>query len=458
MSTAAAAQPKPRQIARHGFTRTPLRFFYELSKSCTYTEHVLMGLVLDATVGWHRAEAPLTIAQCMAICNVSRRAVEEARSSLSLAGYLSVDPRDGAIFYSLSSDLLPSRAPGPVAFGRCDSCHATGEVELEPDDFVQVPHTYFRQLPRACTHAEWVCVGVILAASAGRVERPRVELRVEDFTRGTGLAERTVQQALAALADEDRAVIGYEERPGRPTVYWVNVEQFAAQQARLSRTVTRERRERKGEEKANASALAVVEKAEVKPETGASECAQKVFARCRACGFVCLVKLVERPAKLALVPSPQLQEAARANSPPQTVRKPPAVTVEGLAEYLEQWESVIGSVATAEIVGQIADALHPAPLVELKRKVTKKGRWMLENARSFGLFLTFANELGEVARREASRRDRDAAIARAERERRDAEAEREWDAQREQYRAELPTADAEWRRWILRLYPELGGT
>lgn len=438
---AAGGEPNRRQVAR-GFCRVGHSFFL-LARELTYSEHVCLGLVLDSTVGWQRDRAPIGMEQFADVANVSAAFVRSSLERLRERGLISwTVGGTGDRMYSISAlGLFPAGRDerGAVAHGKCGVCGAIGEVDLEPDEFLQVPHAFFRKLPGACTFGEWAIVGALMALIGWR--RDRAEVTNRELREVTGLSERHVQEALESC--ETKGLIGSDIpdrsiRPGRGRgiTYWVVPAAFGAMQARVARTVCRDRRER-SEERANTEAKDCAEVVGKATDTPAAESQpRRQFARCRACGQVSLVTLCKPEVRLDPGRRPVNRAETVSHGPPGEPSAGSVRQIAGLEEYLWQWADVLRSPVSAEIAGQIAGALGQASLSDFAERCARRRRYIETSGQSFRVFVALARDCAKVAARAA-----EAAALRGPR------VERERDIQRD-ILAEMDREDAAW--WLAR--------
>ncbi len=63
-----------------------------------------------------------------------------------------------------------------------------------PKGFVRTPHSWFLQLPKQCTYTEYVCLGVVLAATIGW-QRNTAVLSTKQFMDAANVSRRAVEMA-----------------------------------------------------------------------------------------------------------------------------------------------------------------------------------------------------------------------------------------------------------------------
>jgi DNA-binding transcriptional ArsR family regulator len=403
-------------VLARGFCRTPHSFFLRLPRELTYTELVCVGLILDATVGWQRDRAWIPIRQFQEVANKSRRAVEEALDRLRERDLVKWTGGAGEREYSLAPDLLPSQEPGERAYGKCHSCGAIGDVEVEPGGVALVPHAFFRKLPKACTHAEWVIVGMVIDATLGW-QREWAEISNEEFCAATGLSLRAVQQATGAA--EGKGLIEVEERSGRCSRYRVVPESFSGLEARAARTV--ERRD-KSEQAAKQEPKESAQEAEPQEAAPAVEChGRKVFARCLACRQVGLVTLREQPPSTTGPPRarpPGSGAATNPSFPPRDARRrtqtvpasadaASARVVPGLEAYLWRWSEVLREPVTAAFVARISAELGDADLGDFAERCDRRAEYIQRSGQGLAVLLPMARDAAQLAARRAAAGERE---------------------------------------------------
>ena len=391
MSAAAVARTLERPA--RGFCRASHAWFYKLPRLLTKTEYVCAGLILDTTVGWGRDCAPLSIQQFMAVANVSRRAVEMAIDSARDKGVIRWTATiDGDRSYSIQPEWLPTQEPGGRATGKCSHCGVTGAVEIEPEGFAQVPHAYFRKLPRSVEYAELVIIGVILDSTIG-YQAESAQITNEVFMAATGLSLRRVQEATAAC--EQKGLIEIEVVSGKHggSRYRVLPEAFGGLEVMAARRVNRDKRESVAKAKEPESP----EVPEPQEATPAVECqGRKVFARCLSCRTVGLVRLISS----AL---PELSEVRRATAPPKEATGPPgeangprAEVVEEVRRFMAGWARSIGELPELAIAREVLGALGGASVEDFKAVCEKRSEYLRRYAKSYKVFVPFAKKLGEL--------------------------------------------------------------
>lgn len=213
------------------------------------------------------------------------------------------------------NDWLFREAKAQKIHGRCPDCQAVGFFKTE---FIPVFHLALRKLG-ACVDSSTFRVVMAVIRHTARWDKEKgffvvpADLERADFERMTGLESRSVTSGISEA--KIKGLIGVQHRIGKPSLYWVTPEGFAALERRQPKTATPP--ERTGETRPKAAREKMSEIPTKRESTRANESGWKNYALCEACGhFVDPEIIVE-----SKVPTRETDKPTRAGPTRETLPK-----------------------------------------------------------------------------------------------------------------------------------------
>lgn len=430
---AAAASPIPvtapsRKAIARGWCGVPRSYLLRAHKELTYVEYVVLGLILDSTVGWQQEWAAIDVEAMARAANVTTGAIHKALYSLQFRGDYIQTKRFGSDRVARIADLEPRPKQDPeVAYGRCGVCGEVAELELDPGGWVPVPHTFFWYLPKACTYAEFRVACVIADATLGW-QREWAPLSIAQFSQVLGITDRAVREALEAL--ESRGVVDRRDRAGRVLArrdqtsdvceFSIRTDAFTGLEARQARTVDRANRE----EKAKAPAKESLQPDEVEEpgeelENTTHAVSHRAMARCRSCGQMSFCQIFDqfRPGGGGEQPAPRppgrSRDRAGASGPAPPVpkeggaaRSSPGFPSErgslpedprsvAVGAVLEQWAASFGALPDLKAVRAVRDALGDTPESLFLERCRRRSDY-LSQASGYMAFVPLARDASQA--------------------------------------------------------------
>lgn len=204
----------------------------------SYTAIVCFGVVVAMGIGLSRTWGKISLQYFVKVTGMSSRACELAIAYLLSEGL--IRRRKVAVGKGWEYALaVRSSGDGESKLASCRNCKRTDDLEVD-QDFIPVPHSFFRDLPAAYNRGLYLMVMAVIVRTVKMQDGEIVSLpdvmTIDDFRKATGLERSQILANLPKLKSEE--ILGSEKR-GQNVFYWVNSQNFGRCKARPCRTVDR---------------------------------------------------------------------------------------------------------------------------------------------------------------------------------------------------------------------------
>ncbi len=220
--------PPPKNLAH---CRIPNSYFDKYLDELVGARLYAFGLIICETIGRSEIWAAISDEDFAHTTNVGKEVYRAAVQHLINSGLIQHKVERGRDCYRVAEPIADETSNAKKRRnlpGQCDQCKKVTTFER---GYTSVPHCFFRHLPACLDPASFVCLAVIVRETLrwlpGYGFNPQFsEIDQQHFTDLTGLADKSISNALAKLCDaEGWNLVERIERRGRPSLYRANWQQ-----------------------------------------------------------------------------------------------------------------------------------------------------------------------------------------------------------------------------------------